>query len=67
MSMKTQYPYVPNMDDCKMVVKTAGATCYIMDTCCRNMTKEQKEQIDREIVEIYLQHALRKQAKDSKV
>ena len=30
MSMKTQYPYVPNMDDCKMVVKTAGATCYIM-------------------------------------
>lgn len=63
--MKTQYPYIPNMDDCKMVVHANGATCYIMDTCCHNMTQAQKLQADREIVRIYLQHALVMQAKGS--
>ena len=63
--MKTQYPYEPNMDDCKMVVHAKGATCYIMDTCCRGMTKAQKEQADREIVQIYLKHSLAIQAKGS--
>lgn len=63
--MKTGFPFVPNMDDCKMVVETSGATCYIFDTCCRKMTKEQKAQIDREIVRIYLQHALHQQAQGS--
>lgn len=62
--MKLQFPYVPNMEDCKMVVPTDGATCYIMDTCCRCMTQGQKEQIDRQIVQIYLQHERGQQTAD---
>lgn len=55
-----KFPFVPNMDDCKMVVTTDGAVCYIMDTFCRNMTKEDKEEADRQIVQIYLNAEMRK-------
>ena len=55
-------PFVPNMEDCKMIVETNGAVCYIMDTCCRNFTAEDKARADRQIVEIAMQAALRKQA-----
>lgn len=48
-----------------MVVKTEGATCYIMDTCCRDMTPEDKARIDREILRIALASELRKQARGS--
>jgi hypothetical protein len=58
--IKTEFPYVPDMADCKMVKETKGATCYIMDTCCRSMTKADKLKADREIVQIYLDHAMRK-------
>lgn len=62
--MQKKAPFVPDMNDCKMVVHTTnGATCYIMDTCCRNMTKEDKARIDRQIVQIYLNAAMRKKAK----
>ena len=37
-----RYPYEPDMEHCRMVVKTGGATCYIMDDCCRDMTAEDK-------------------------
>lgn len=55
-------PFVPNMEDCKMIVESNGAVCYIMDTCCRNFTAEDKARADRQIVEIAMQSALRKQA-----
>ena len=55
-------PFVPNMEDCKMIVETNGAVCYIMDTCCRNFTAEDNARADRQIVEIAMQAALRKQA-----
>ena len=60
--LKTKFPYVPDMAECKMVKETKGATCYIMDTCCRGMTKDDKLRADREIVKIYLNHAMRKKA-----
>ena len=56
-----KFPFVPNMEDCKMVVQTDGAVCYIMDTCCRNFTAEDKARADRKIMEIALRAALRKQ------
>ena len=55
-------PFVPNMADCRMTVETDGAVCYIMDTCCRNFTAEDKARADRKIVEIAMRAALRKQA-----
>ena len=36
------FPFVPNMEDCHKIVKTESCTCYIMDTCCRNMTAADK-------------------------
>lgn len=53
-------PFVPDMADCKMIVKTDGAVCYIMDTCCRNFTAADKLRVDRQIVQIAMQSALRK-------
>ncbi len=55
-----KFPFVPNMEDCKMVVKTDGAVCYIMDTFCRNMTKEDKAEADRKMIQIYLNAEMRK-------
>ena len=55
-------PFVPNMADCRMTVETDGVVCYIMDTCCRNFTAEDKARADRQIVEIAMRAALRKQA-----
>ena len=63
MSMaRLKEPFVPNMDDCKMTVTTDGAVCYIMDTCCRNFTERDKEAVDRKIIQIALQAALRREA-----
>lgn len=42
-----RYPYEPDMEHCRMVVKTGGAVCYIMDDCCRDMTAEDKAAADR--------------------
>lgn len=58
-----KFPFVPDMDDCKMIVHADGAVCYIMDTCCRDITKAEKEAIDRQIVQIYLNSEMRKMAK----
>ena len=55
-------PIVPNMDDCKMIVESNGVVCYIMDTCCKNFTAEDKAEADRKIIEIAVQSAMRKQA-----
>ena len=55
------FPYVPPMEDCRRIVKTKGCTCFIMDTCCRDMTAEDKAAIDRQIVRIAMDAALRKQ------
>lgn len=55
-----KFPFTPDMTACKMVVRTDGAVCYIMDTCCRNFTKEDKARVDRQIIEIAVQSAIRK-------
>lgn len=55
------FPYIPPMEDCRRIVKTEGCTCFIMDTCCRDMTPEDKAAIDRQIVRIAMDAALRKQ------
>lgn len=59
------FPFVPNMDDCRKIVKAEGCTCYIMDTCCRNMTPEDKAAADRRILQIYVNDALRKESSGS--
>lgn len=56
------FPFVPNMDDCRRIIKTNGVTCYIMDTCCRNITPEEQEAIDRQIAQIAMNAAFRKAA-----
>lgn len=66
MAKRIEPGYVPNMDDCKMIVKCQnGATCYVMDTCCRNMTKEDKARIDAQIMNIYIASEMRKRRRDS--
>ena len=63
MARREGFPFVPNMEDCKMTVKTEHATCYIMDTCCKNFTQADKAEVDRKLMQIALNAALRKQAK----
>jgi len=61
MARRIEIPFEPDMADCKMVVKTkSGAICYIMDTCCKNFTKEDKLEADRAIMRIAIQSAMRK-------
>lgn len=60
MAKRGPFPYVPNMEDCRRIVKTEGCTCYIMDTCCRNMTAEDKAAADRQIIQLAMNAALRK-------
>lgn len=55
-----KFPFTPDMAACKMVIQTDGAVCYIMDTCCRNFTKEDKARTDRQIIQIAMQAALKK-------
>lgn len=57
----TSFPFRPNMDDCKMIVESNGVVCYIMDTCCKHFTPEDKARVDQQIVEIAVQSALRRQ------
>lgn len=57
----TSFPFQPNMDDCKMIVESNGVVCYIMDTCCKHFTPEDKARVDQQIVEIAVQSALRRQ------
>ena len=54
------FPFVPNMEDCRKIVKTEGCTCYIMDTCCRNMTAADRTAADERILQIYVNHALKR-------
>lgn len=58
-------PFEPNMADCRMTVKTDGAVCYIMDTFCRTMTKEEKIRTDRKILQIAMDAARRRKASGS--
>ena len=55
--MKMARKIVPpeiNMDDCVMTMTTSnGFTVHFMDTYCRDLTPERKEQIDTEIIRIY--------------
>ena len=65
MARRIKPHFVPNMDDCKMIVKCEnGATCYIMDTCCKNFTEEDKKRVDEKILQIYLNSVMRKRAKE---
>ena len=71
MARRIEPHFVPNMDDCKMIVKCEnGAICYIMDTCCRNIfqftppREEDKKRVDEKILQIYLNSVMRKRAKE---
>lgn len=59
----TKNLYSPDMEACRMTIRTSEATCYVMDTCCREISVEQKEKIDGDIVHIYRQAVLRKNAR----
>lgn len=51
------FPFVPPMEDLKMVVKPeGGATCYIFDTFCKNLSREEKIRRERKLLESYAQH-----------
>lgn len=54
--------YEPDMCDCRMVIHTQEATCYVMDTCCRNMAEGQREKIDADIAHIYRQSILNRRS-----
>ena len=58
MARLKKFPFVPDMDDCKMTVTANGAVCYIMDTCCRNMTAADKAAADERILQIYVNHRM---------
>lgn len=62
MARLKKFPFVPDMDDCRMTVTANGAVCYIMDTCCREFTAKDKETVDRELLRIATQAAMRKEA-----
>jgi len=51
-----------DITDCEMTVHTPEATCYIMGECCRYITAEERAKIDSEILRIYRQAVLRKEA-----
>ena len=63
MRMQFKTPYIPPMEDCRMVVRTGEAVCYIIDTCCRDMTDGQRAEIEGKIVQLCRQVALRKISK----
>lgn len=56
--MPGPFPFVPNMEDCRRIVKTKSCTCYIMDTYCRNMTAADKAAADERILQFYVRRAL---------
>lgn len=56
--MKQRENRMPDMKDCRMIVSTHDATCYVMDTCCRDVTAEERAEIDRKIIHIYRQSLL---------
>ena len=61
--MQAKAPYVPSAEDCRMVVRTGEAICYMMDTCCRDITERQRAEIDEKVAHIYRQAALKKISK----
>lgn len=60
----TKNPYSPDMEACRMTIRTSEATCYVMDTHCRDISAEQKEKIDGDIAHIYRQAMLRKNVRE---
>lgn len=52
----------PDMRDCKLIVRTPDATCYVMDTYCRNVTLEQRIELEKQIAQAYVRNAMRTQA-----
>ena len=53
---KNCVPPAIDMADCVRTIKTAdGITVHIMDTYCKNVTLEQKREMDTEIIRIYNQ------------
>ena len=58
-----KFPFEPPLEDLKMTVTTAsGAKVFIYDTCCKNFTPEDKARIDKKIIQIYTESALKKAA-----
>jgi len=65
MPKRGPFPFVPDMEDCRKIVKTESCTCYIMDACCRNMTAADKAAADEKILRIYVNDAIKKEVSGS--
>ena len=55
--MLEQYPYVPQMDHCGLTLQREEATCHIMDHCCRDVTGEERAELDRAVLRLARQAA----------
>ena len=64
MARKFEVPFQPDMKDCKMVNKTPNGTAYVMDTCCKNFTEEDRARFDAFILQLAVNAELRKRHKD---
>ena len=59
-------PIEINMEDCVMTMTTEdGITVHILDTYCRNVTEEEVERIDTNIIRIYNQIMARVAAEEA--
>ncbi len=48
------FPFEPPMEDLRMVLKTqSGATCYVFDTFCRDITREEKIAVETRLFRAY--------------
>ena len=50
--MPGEYPYVPQPDRCRLTVPSGEAVCHIMDGCCKDATKEEREELDRALLRL---------------
>lgn len=44
----------PDRDECKMTIQSDDGICYIMDSCCRNLTKKERQMVNQQISRILL-------------
>ncbi len=60
----TKSKYDPDMEACRMIVRTSEVTCYVMNSCCKNYSAEQREKVDKTLVHIYRQAILCRHKKE---
>lgn len=58
------FPFAPNMEDCRKIVRAEGCTCYIMDTRCRDMTAEDKAAAGKRILQVLENYGMRRESRE---